>query len=162
MNHNELMKSKIINRAEWKRARAEKQFETVVFTNGCFDILHRGHVEYLAQARNEGDCLIVGLNSDDSVRRLKGDNRPINQEDDRALLLAALECVDYVILFDEDTPESLIRSVEPDVLVKGGDYTPDTIAGAKFVLSRGGIVQVIPFVDGYSTSRTIQQINQQK
>ena len=162
MNHNELIRSKIITLSEWKRIRDEKNFETVVFTNGCFDILHRGHIEYLAQARNEGDCLIVGLNSDESVRQLKGDSRPVNCEEDRATMLAALECVSYVILFSDDTPEQLIRGIEPNILAKGGDYTPENIVGAKFVLSRGGAVQIIPFIEGYSTTKTIQKITQQK
>ena len=120
--------------------------QKIVFTNGCFDILHRGHVTYLAQARQMGDLLVVGLNSDASVRRLKGPERPVNDEQSRALLLAALEMVDYVVLFEEDTPYNLILKVKPDLLVKGGDYDIDNIVGADFVRQRGGEVRTIPFV----------------
>lgn len=148
---------KIITTAQWQKPKDRK----VVFTNGCFDILHRGHATYLAQARELGDLLVVGLNTDASVRRLKGPSRPVNNEHDRAFLLAALACVDFVILFDEDTPAELIRRVQPDVLVKGGDYTLDNIVGADFVLQNGGTVTTIPFVDGYSTTLTLQKISQQ-
>jgi len=132
----------------------------VVFTNGCFDILHRGHITYLAQARQMGDLLVVGLNSDASVRRLKGPTRPVNDEQSRALLLAALEMVDYVVLFEEDTPYNLILKVKPDLLVKGGDYAIDNIVGADFVLQRGGEVRTIPFVDGFSSSSIIDHLKQ--
>ena len=148
---------KIITAAQWQKPEGRK----VVFTNGCFDILHRGHATYLAQAREQGDLLVVGLNTDASVRRLKGPSRPVNSERDRAFLLASLACVDFVILFDEDTPEQLIHKVQPDVLVKGGDYTLDNIVGANFVLQNGGTVTTIPFVDGYSTTLTLQKISQQ-
>ncbi len=148
---------KIITAAQWQKPEGRK----VVFTNGCFDILHRGHATYLAQARELGDLLVVGLNTDASVRRLKGPSRPVNSERDRAFLLASLACVDFVILFDEDTPEQLIHQVQPDVLVKGGDYTLDNIVGADFVLQNGGAVTTIPFVDGYSTTLTLQKISQQ-
>lgn len=148
---------KIITAAQWQKPEGRK----VVFTNGCFDILHRGHATYLAQARELGDLLVVGLNTDASVQRLKGPSRPVNCEHDRAFLLAALSCVDFVILFDEDTPAELIRQVRPDVLVKGGDYTLDNIVGADFVLQNGGAVTTIPFVDGYSTTLTLQKISQQ-
>lgn len=130
----------------------------LVFTNGCFDILHRGHIEYLYQARNLGDALMVGVNTDNSVKRLKGEMRPINGEYDRMMLLASLYFVDYVVLFDEDTPLQLIKSVRPDILVKGGDYTRDTIVGADFVESTGGEVVVISFVDGYSTTKVINKM----
>lgn len=150
--------NKIISAAQWSKPEGRK----VVFTNGCFDILHRGHATYLAQARELGDLLVVGLNTDASVQRLKGPSRPINNQYDRAFLLASLACVDFVILFDEDTPEQLIHTVRPDVLVKGGDYTIDTIVGADFVLQNGGIVTTIPFVDGYSTTSTLNKINHQK
>ena len=131
----------------------------IVFTNGCFDILHRGHAVYLAQARSLGDALVVGLNTDASVRRLKGPERPLNAQADRAFLLASLACVDAVILFDDDTPERLIHQVVPDVLVKGGDYTIDKIVGADFVMQNGGLVTTIPFVDGYSTTNIIQKMS---
>ncbi len=153
----ENIERKIISAAQWQKPEGRK----VVFTNGCFDILHRGHATYLAQARELGDLLVVGLNTDASVRRLKGPSRPVNNEGDRAFLIASLACVDFVILFDEDTPAELIRRVQPDVLVKGGDYTLDNIVGADFVLQNGGTVTTIPFVDGYSTSLTLQKISQQ-
>ena len=151
------IEKKIIPAAAWSKPEGQK----VVFTNGCFDILHRGHATYLAQAHALGDLLVVGLNTDASVRRLKGPSRPVNSERDRAFLLASLACVDFVILFDEDTPEQLIHKVQPDVLVKGGDYTLDNIVGANFVLQNGGTVTTIPFVDGYSTTLTLQKISQQ-
>lgn len=152
------IEGKIITAEQWQKPEGRK----VVFTNGCFDILHRGHATYLAQARELGDLLVVGLNTDASVQRLKGPSRPINNQYDRAFLLASLACVDFVILFDEDTPEQLIHAVRPDVLVKGGDYTIKTIVGADFVLQNGGIVTTIPFVDGYSTTSTLNKINHQK
>lgn len=130
----------------------------LVFTNGVFDILHRGHVEYLYAARALGDLLVVGVNTDASVRRLKGPDRPINAEDDRALVLAGLGCVDYVTFFAEDTPLNLISALLPDVLVKGGDYAPDTIVGRAEVEAAGGDVVVIPLVTGRSTTRTVQRI----
>lgn len=134
--------------------------QKIVFTNGCFDILHRGHATYLAQARQMGDLLVVGLNSDASVRRLKGPERPVNDEQSRALLLAALEMVDYVVLFEEDTPYNLILKVKPDLLVKGGDYDIDNIVGADFVRQRGGEVRTIPFVQGFSSSSIIDHLKQ--
>jgi rfaE bifunctional protein nucleotidyltransferase chain/domain len=124
----------------------------IVFTNGCFDILHAGHIESLSQASAFGDILIVGLNSDDSVKRLKGDHRPIQNENNRATLLASLYMVDAVVLFKEDTPLELIKNILPDVLVKGGDYTPDSIVGAKEVIANGGNVEIIPLVPGLSTT----------
>lgn len=130
----------------------------VVFTNGCFDILHRGHVTYLNQARDLGDLLIVGINSDESVKRLKGPERPVNMLEDRAYVLSALKSVDYVIPFEEDTPLNLINLIMPDILVKGGDYTIDRIVGAQEVLAHGGSVEIIPFVPGKSTSAIIDTI----
>lgn len=130
----------------------------IVFTNGCFDILHRGHLELIADAADKGNVLIVGVNSDSSVKKLKGNDRPIYHEQDRLFQLASLLCVDAVCLFDEDTPENLIRTIRPDVLVKGGDYSIETIVGAEFVMSYGGRVEVIPFVAGYSTSSVITNI----
>lgn len=130
----------------------------IVFTNGCFDILHRGHIDYLAKAADQGNILVVGLNTDSSVRRLKGEGRPVNNEQDRIFQLAALMYVDAVCLFDEDTPLELIKAVRPDVLVKGGDYTIDRIVGADLVSGYGGRVEIIPFVDGYSTSAIIDTI----
>ncbi len=132
--------------------------QKIVFTNGCFDIIHSGHVQYLYKAKNFGDVLVVGLNSDDSVRRLKGDLRPINNQKDRAIVLSALEMVDYVCIFDEDTPLNLIKMVKPDYLVKGGDYKKDEIVGADFVESYGGNVEIIPFVEGKSTTKIIEKM----
>lgn len=133
--------------------------ERVVFTNGCFDILHRGHVTYLAKAAGLGTKLIIGLNTDASVRRLKGDSRPVNGERDRALLLASLLFVDAVVFFDTDTPLELICRVQPDVLVKGGDYQPEEIVGHDVVKAKGGEVITIPFVDGYSTTSLLRQLD---
>jgi len=133
----------------------------VVFTNGVFDVLHRGHVEYLSAARALGDVLVVGLNTDASVRRLgKGADRPVNPEDDRAYVLAGLAAVDYVTPFDEDTPRALVAALLPDVLVKGGDYTRDTIVGADEVEAAGGRVEVIPLVPGRSTTSILQRVRQ--
>jgi rfaE bifunctional protein nucleotidyltransferase chain/domain len=130
----------------------------IVFTNGCFDIIHAGHTYYLKKAKELGDILIVGLNSDDSVRRLKGDERPLNNETDRAEVLLSLKPVDYVVVFTEDTPYELISRVKPDILVKGGDYAADEIVGADIVKANGGKVVVIPFVEGKSTSALVEKI----
>ncbi len=130
----------------------------IVFTNGCFDILHHGHLDLIARAAGFGNMLILGLNTDASVQRLKGLDRPVTNEQDRAFQAASLLCVDAVTLFDEDTPEALIHTLRPDVLVKGGDYTIDTIVGAGFVQSYGGSVEIIPFVQGYSTTSIIERI----
>lgn len=130
----------------------------VVFTNGCFDILHVGHVDYLSKARKLGDILVVGLNSDSSVRKIKGLGRPINKELDRAKILSSLYFVDYVTIFDESTPEKLIKQLKPSVLVKGGDWKKDDIVGGDFVASIGGRVATIPFVNGYSTTYLINKI----
>lgn len=144
--------NKIINSAQLKTfAEAIKGYESV-FTNGCFDILHPGHVYVLNEARQAGDLLIVGLNTDASIKRLKGPSRPYHRFADRAMVLAALECVDYVIGFDEDTPAALIETLTPKVLSKGGDYTPETIVGADWVIKHGGCVKVIPLLEGHSTS----------
>ncbi|MCK5075701.1 MAG: D-glycero-beta-D-manno-heptose 1-phosphate adenylyltransferase, partial [Calditrichia bacterium] len=132
------------------------------FTNGCFDIIHRGHVEYLSQAKELGDFLIIGLNTDESVRRLKGEGRPLVEEQSRAVLLAALEMVDAVILFDDDTPLNLIKNILPDILVKGADYTIEQIVGAKEVLGNGGLVKTIDFVEGFSTTDIIRKIGKIK
>jgi len=134
--------------------------ERIVFTNGVFDLLHRGHVEYLADARALGDRLVVGLNSDASVRRLKGPTRPLVAAADRAAVLRALACVDLVVEFDEDTPERLIRAIGPDVLVKGGDWAVERIVGREFVEARGGRVLSIPVREGFSTSALVQRIRE--
>jgi rfaE bifunctional protein nucleotidyltransferase chain/domain len=138
---------------EWKRLGKK-----IVFTNGVFDLLHKGHIFSLTQAAKEGDILIIGLNADSSVKKLKGNDRPVNDQDARALLLAALLMVDAVITFDEETPLHLITSILPDVLVKGGDYTVDQIAGAKEVIANGGKVVINPILDGFSTTAIINAI----
>ena len=141
-------------------AEARDRDERVIMTNGCFDVLHAGHVAYLEEAKSLGDRLIVAINDDDSVRRLKGDSRPINQLKDRMLVLAGLAAVDWVVPFSEDTPERLISSVLPDVLVKGGDYKAEEIAGAKDVLGNGGEVRILAFREGHSSSRIIEKISE--
>lgn len=130
----------------------------IVFTNGVFDILHAGHLDYLSKSKKLGDILIVGLNSDESTKAIKGEERPFNNEEDRAALLAGLECVDYVTLFSETTPINLIKSVKPDLLVKGADYSADEVVGKDVVESFGGEVKLIPFKEGFSTSRLIDKI----
>jgi D-glycero-beta-D-manno-heptose 1-phosphate adenylyltransferase len=130
----------------------------IVFTNGCFDIVHLGHIDYLEKARNLGDKLVLGLNTDDSVRRLKGETRPVVNEYARSRMMAAFEFVDAVVLFDEPTPLELIETVKPDILVKGDDYSVETIVGADFVMSKGGEVKTIALVKGYSTSLLIEKI----
>ena len=134
--------------------------KTVVFSNGCFDILHEGHIFSLSQAAKEADILVVGVNSDASTKRLKGPERPINNEHSRSLLLAALMIVDAVVIFEEDTPLELIKAVQPDVLVKGGDYTLEQIVGAKEVIANGGKVVINPILDGFSTTAIIKAIPQ--
>jgi D-glycero-beta-D-manno-heptose 1-phosphate adenylyltransferase len=136
----------------------QKAGKTVVFTNGCFDLLHYGHLHYLADARDLGDKLIIGLNSAASVKRLKGEHRPINDELTRQHLLAALEIVDAVVVFETDTPLDLICRVAPDILVKGGDWRPEQIIGYEFVLKNGGKVMSLPFVVGYSTTNLEEKI----
>lgn len=146
-------------------ARGRGPKRKIVFTNGVFDLLHRGHVTYLNQARKLGTILVVALNEDDSVKRLKGPNRPLNRLSDRMLTLAGLECVDYVTWFGEDTPLETIRAIRPNILVKGGDYSPAAplgsakyIVGADDVMSWGGNVKALPYVDGYSTTQTIKRM----
>jgi rfaE bifunctional protein nucleotidyltransferase chain/domain len=136
----------------------QSQGKTVVFTNGVFDILHPGHLRYLQQARALGDALIIGLNADASVRRNKGPERPINPEAERAEVLEALECVDAVAVFDEDTPAEIIRAIEPDILVKGADWAADAIVGRDTVEARGGRVVRVPVEQGYSTTAIIERI----
>lgn len=162
MKRTERIPNKILTREQvaelskkWKDEGA-----TVVFTNGCYDILHRGHLELLTQSASLGDKLIVALNTDASVKRLKGDARPVNNESFRAWMMASLEIVDAVVLFDEETPALLIEAITPTILVKGGDYKIDQIVGADHVLASGGKVEIIPFVTGYSTTILIQKIQQ--
>jgi D-glycero-beta-D-manno-heptose 1-phosphate adenylyltransferase len=132
--------------------------QSIVFTNGCFDLLHPGHMDYLQKAKTLGDVLIVALNSDDSVRQIKGESRPVNSLNDRMAMLAALECVDFVTSFQEDTPYNLIDAIKPDILVKGGDYTKDEIVGADIVEDNGGEVKILDFLPGYSSSDLIKRI----
>lgn len=132
--------------------------KTLSFTNGVFDILHEGHIKVLTQAASYADILIVGVNSDASVKRLKGTSRPVNSENSRALILAALLVIDAVVIFEEDTPLELIKIIKPDVLVKGGDYTLETMVGAKEVLANNGRVEIIPLEEGFSTTDTIKKL----
>lgn len=155
MSENKILsKESLVKMLEHGRLESGK----IVFTNGCFDIIHPGHIQYLEQARSLGDILLVGLNDDDSVRRLKGVKRPINTFNDRALMLAGLQSVSIVIGFFEDTPIELIKTINPDVLVKGGDYQLDEIVGRDYVESYGGEVLTIPLKSGYSTSAIIEKI----
>lgn len=164
MKHQQKILSKIIEGKALfaKLEQWHKENRRIVFTNGCFDLVHRGHVEYLSAAADLGDVLIIGLNSDDSVSRLKGPHRPILDETSRSILLAALECVDAVVLFEEDTPLRLIREIQPDVLVKGGDYTEATIVGADVVKAKGGSIHCIPLTPDCSTSRIEAKIKNQQ
>ena len=141
----------IINRIKAERKK-------IVFTNGCFDLLHVGHIRYLAQAKKLGEFLIIGLNSDSSVKELKGEDRPINSFEDRATLLSAIESVDSVIMFEEQTPENLIKDIVPDILVKGGDYNIEDIVGYQTVMQNGGQVKTLSFYDGYSSTNYINKI----
>ncbi|MCB0486983.1 MAG: D-glycero-beta-D-manno-heptose 1-phosphate adenylyltransferase [Cyclobacteriaceae bacterium] len=156
----EEVKSKIAN---WVEAKAQvdrwrNAGEKIVFTNGCFDLLHLGHVDYLEKARAFGTKLVIGLNTDDSVSRFKGPDRPIQDQTSRARVLAALQFVDLVVPFDQDTPLELVSTLIPDVLVKGSDYLAENIVGAEVVKKHGGLVKTIEFVSGYSTSRIIEKI----
>ena len=150
---------KIINKKVIEKTieKLKKENKNIVFTNGCFDILHVGHVRYLKESSKFGDVLIVGLNSDSSVKKLKGETRPINNENDRAEILCALNFVDYVIIFDEDTPEKLLDAIKPDIYTKGADYTIDTLPEAKTVLKNGGKVEFINLVQGKSTTNIIKK-----
>ncbi len=144
--------------AKTLRRQAKAAGRKVVFTNGVFDILHRGHVEYLEKAKALGDLLIIGLNSDSSVRRIKGPQRPLCSQEDRAVVLSALSCVDHIVLFDQDTPQKLIEALIPDILVKGADYSVEQIVGADVVLKNGGKVLPIELTPGKSTSGLIKKI----
>jgi len=150
---------KILNQTQLiKILEKVRKNKKVVFTNGCFDILHVGHVRYLHQARALGDLLVVAINTDASVKKLKGEQRPIQTEKDRAEIMAALECVSFVTLFAEETPEDLIRALKPDILVKGGDWKEDQIVGSGFVKSYGGTVKSLPYVEGKSTTNILKKI----
>lgn len=163
MEYLEIVQSKIFNKEELERQLNVWKFKSkkIVFTNGCFDILHLGHIDYLARARDLGDILVLGLNTDKSVSAIKGEDRPINDERSRAFVIASLEFVDAVILFDDDTPYELIEFVKPDILVKGSDYKPEDIVGYDVLKQYGGEVITIDLVPGYSTSRIVEKISDQ-
>ncbi|MGI8637769.1 MAG: D-glycero-beta-D-manno-heptose 1-phosphate adenylyltransferase [Segetibacter sp.] len=160
MRKPEVIPSKIYTRPELIKQVARWRFlgKSISFTNGCFDILHAGHISSLSEAASEGDILIVGVNTDASTRRLKGDERPVNNENSRTLLLASLAIVDAVTLFDEDTPLELIKALLPDTIVKGGDYTVEQMIGAQEVIANGGRVVINPIVAGFSTTGIIEKI----
>jgi len=161
MDNYTVIKNKIVKRGEeldkflkmWKL-----QNKKIVFTNGCFDILHKGHVEYLSKASNFGDVMVLGLNSDSSVKRLKGESRPLQDESSRAMVMASLQVIDLVVVFDEETPYGLIKEVQPDVLVKGADYKPENIVGYDILIAKGGEVKTVDLTDGYSTTSVIQKM----
>lgn len=160
MNHFQDIKDKIVSPdvAQGLVSLWQANEQEVVFTNGCFDILHRGHVEYLAKAASLGQKLVLGLNTDNSVSRIKGPLRPVVDQDARAILLASLACIDLVVFFDEETPYELIKLLQPDILVKGSDYKPESIVGYDIVMAKGGRVETIDFVDGFSTTLLIEKI----
>lgn len=151
-------KVKALSDAELQVKEWQNNGDKVVFTNGCFDLVHRGHVEYLNKAAEKGQKLVLGLNSDASVKRLKGETRPIVDEESRAILLAAFQFIDLVVLFDEDTPYELISALQPDCLVKGADYNAEDIVGYDIVTAKGGTVETISFVEGFSTSNIVERI----
>jgi len=157
----EVVRQKIITRENISQIIALWRFRSykVVFTNGCFDILHRGHIEYLAKASSFGDVMIVGLNSDKSVKSIKGSNRPVQDEFTRSLVLASLQFVDKVVLFDEDTPYELIKLIQPDILAKGADYLPEQIVGYDIVKAKGGEIVTIELTQGHSTTGIINKLN---
>lgn len=160
MDKLQVIKDKIVDATELVRLvnRWRLKDDVIVFTNGCFDLLHKGHYEYMAKAASLGDRVIVALNSDDSVKRLKGEQRPINDVDSRAMALASLHLTDAIVIFDEDTPEELIKALEPDFLVKGGDWKKEDIVGSDFLEAKGGQVESIEFSEGFSTTDLIERI----
>jgi rfaE bifunctional protein nucleotidyltransferase chain/domain len=160
MQQTEILSQKILDADQLRRSLNLWRFQQkrIVFTNGCFDILHLGHVDYLAKASDLGDILVIGLNTDTSVSRIKGPDRPVNDEQARARLLAALQFVDAVVLFDEATPYELIKKVQPDVLVKGKDYKAEEVVGYDIVTAKGGHVETIDLVEGYSTTALIEKL----
>ena len=162
MKYPQLIQHKILDSDQLKHQvrRWKLLGKKIVFTNGCFDILHKGHMEILSQAAASGDMLVVGVNSDHSVKHLKGEGRPVNDESFRTLMLASLTIVDAVVIFDEPTPLQLIQNTEPDVLLKGGDYSLDQVVGAEEVVKNGGEVKIVPLVKGYSTTALIEKIQQ--
>lgn len=162
MKYREINQQKILNQKGLNSKLAYWKFKgnRVVFTNGCFDIIHLGHVDYLSKARDLGDVLIIGLNTDNSVSRIKGPSRPVNNETARANILSSFNFVDAIFLFDEETPYDLINKVKPDILVKGSDYNPEDIVGYDIVKSTGGNIETIDFLEGYSTSSIIKKLKQ--
>jgi rfaE bifunctional protein nucleotidyltransferase chain/domain len=160
MNNLERLQAKIFDREKLENQLAIWRFQSrkIVFTNGCFDLLHLGHIDYLTKAKDLGDILIIGLNTDDSVRRLKGDTRPITDENSRSTIIASLQFVSAVVLFNEDTPYELIKQVQPDVLVKGGDYKAGDIVGYDIVNAKGGKIVTIDYLEGYSTTGMLDKI----
>jgi D-beta-D-heptose 7-phosphate kinase/D-beta-D-heptose 1-phosphate adenosyltransferase len=164
MKQTDAIKNRILNRQELIKevVRLRLKSKTIAFTNGVFDILHEGHIAVLSKAASFADVLIVGLNSDTSVKKIKGEERPVNSENSRALILASLIMVDNVAIFEEDTPIEIIKLIQPDVLVKGGDYTLDTIVGAKEVMANGGRVEIVPLMEGFSTTTIIKKISSSK
>jgi D-beta-D-heptose 7-phosphate kinase/D-beta-D-heptose 1-phosphate adenosyltransferase len=148
---------KIVSIDEYMHLKHTLTNKKIVFTNGCFDIIHSGHVLYLDEAKSLGDILVLGLNSDASIKRLKGENRPVNTLQDRAIVLAGLSCIDYIISFNEDTPIQLIKNIMPDVLVKGGDWQPEQIVGSDVVIKNGGEVKSLQFIEGKSTTGIIEK-----
>lgn len=160
MTQLEIINHKISDKKQLDAHLARLRFKQkkLVFTNGCFDLLHRGHIDYLAKAKDLGDVLIVGLNTDQSVSAIKGDDRPVQDEKSRAMLLASLSFVDYVVFFDEDTPYELIKQVQPDILVKGADYAPEEIVGYDIVKKKEGEIKTLDFLKGFSTSSIIDNI----
>lgn len=162
MTKKEAIQRKILKQPELDRQLAFWRFKglKVVFTNGCFDIIHLGHIDYLAEAAGLGNILVIGMNTDNSTRRLKGPTRPINDENSRAMILASLSFVDAVVLFDEETPYNLIKTVQPDILVKGADYKPEDIVGYDIVMAKGGKVETLEYLKGYSTSLIEKKIKE--
>ncbi len=160
MENLQIIQSRIFEWEKLKRQIAVWKFKDnkIVFTNGCFDILHLGHIDYLSKAADQGDVLIVGLNSDKSVKKIKGHDRPVNDQKARALILASLHFLEAVVLFDEDTPYELVKMVQPDVIVKGNDYKPEEIVGADIVEENGGAIVTVELVPGYSTTDLIQKL----
>ncbi|HXS55858.1 MAG TPA: D-glycero-beta-D-manno-heptose 1-phosphate adenylyltransferase [Hanamia sp.] len=162
MKKSNTLRERILTPEELKQEvkRIRLKSKSIAFTNGVFDILHEGHIAVLSEAASFADVLIVGVNSDASVKKLKGENRPINNENSRALIIASLIMVDVVVIFNEETPIELIKMIQPDVLVKGGDYTMDTVVGAKEVLNAGGRVEIVPIREGFSTTGIIKSISE--
>ena len=164
MKQTDAIKIRILDRQQLIQevVRLRLKSKTIAFTNGVFDILHEGHITVLSKAASFADILIVGINSDASVKKIKGEDRPVNNENSRALILASLIMVDDIVIFEEETPVEIIKLIKPDVLVKGGDYTLDTIVGAKEVIAHGGTVEIVPLLEGFSTTNIIEKISNSK